>query len=206
MEKGLLIFVQNPENGIVKPEIAADLGAEKTLQVYNYLLQNTSEITIDLHCNHFVFYSRYVHVNDVFDDGCYTKFLQEGTTLTERIQHAFTKVFALGCKKVCLIFADYYELKQETIEDAFDALDRVDVVAGPAADRDFYLLGLRSERVDLLNTGVSFEEGRTLNEFIDKVNQSGFSSFLLPELNDVDTYEELSKTDIITRIKEDLAD
>src|SRR4051812_48426729 len=130
MENAIIIFVRNPERGKVKTRLAKDLGDEKTLEVYNFLLQYTRDISISCNCSHFVFYSSYIHVQDVFDDDLFTKLIQQGDALGERMMNAFKKVFDLGCKKVCIIGSDCYELQTEVINEAFDKLDTNDVVVG----------------------------------------------------------------------------
>jgi glycosyltransferase A (GT-A) superfamily protein (DUF2064 family) len=102
MENALIIFVRNLEKGKVKSRLAKDIGEEKALEVYRFLLNCTRDVALPLHCNHFVFYSDYIHLNDAFGDNCFTKFLQEGESLGERITNAFKKVFELAVKKFAL--------------------------------------------------------------------------------------------------------
>ena len=140
MENALIIFVRNAEKGKVKRRLAASIGDETALAVYKYLLQYTRDICLSCHYSLFVFYSDYLHMNDVFDDDKFSKHLQEGAELGERIMNAASTVFHLGFTKVCIIGSDCYELQTEHIDEAFTALADNDVVIGPSADGGYYIL------------------------------------------------------------------
>src|SRR4051794_4293074 len=139
MENALIIFVRNLEKGKVKKRLAQSLGEAKTLDVYNYLLEYTRDVALSCKYNLFVSYSHYIHINDVFDDDVFSKHVQEGNDLGEKMLNAFKKVFELGCKNVCVIGSDCYELQTETLQDAFDELHSSDLVLGPATDGGYYL-------------------------------------------------------------------
>lgn len=202
MENAIMIFVRNPEKGKVKSRLAKDLGNEKTLQVYKFLLQYTRDLSISCNCSHFVFYSSYIHVQDVFDDDVFTKFIQEGEDLGERMMHAFDKVFNLGCKKVCIIGSDCYELQTEIINEAFEKLDTHDVVIGPASDGGYYLLGMKQLHADLFKQ-KEWGSSSVLDDTMESIAGLGLSFTELAVLNDIDTIEDLLETNILTHLEED---
>jgi rSAM/selenodomain-associated transferase 1 len=202
MENALIIFVRNAEKGKVKTRLAKDLGDEKTLEVYKFLLQYTRDISISCNCSHFVFYSSYVHVHDVFDDDCFTKFVQEGQDLGERMMNAFEKVFKLGCKKVCIIGSDCYELETEIIDEAFERLGSDDVVIGPALDGGYYLLGMKQLHHDLF-TAKDWGTSTVLDDTMASIQALGITCSELKALDDIDTEEDLLKTNILTHLEED---
>jgi rSAM/selenodomain-associated transferase 1 len=206
MENALIIFVRNPEKGKVKSRLAKDLGDHKSLEVYKYLLQYTRDITLACNCSHFVFYSSYIHISDVFDDDVFTKFVQEGEDLGERMMHAFKKVFELGCKKVCIIGSDCYELQTEILNEAFEKLDTNDIVIGPASDGGYYLLGMNQLHSDLF-IGKEWGTSSVLDDTIDTISRLNVSYSELTVLNDIDTIEDLLDTNILTHLEEgDLED
>ncbi|GEO09616.1 TIGR04282 family arsenosugar biosynthesis glycosyltransferase [Segetibacter aerophilus] len=202
MENALIIFVRNAEKGKVKTRLAKDLGDEKTLQVYKFLLQYTRDIAISCNCSHFIFYSSYVHVNDVFDDDLFTKFVQEGADLGERMMNAFKKVFDLGCKKVCIIGSDCYELQAEILNEAFDKLATTDVVIGPASDGGYYLLGMKQLHADLFKP-KDWSTSSVFDDTLTSLTNARLTYIELPVLNDIDTMEDLLETNILTHLKED---
>ena len=205
MENALIIFVRNPEKGKVKSRLAKDIGDDKSLDVYKFLLQYTRDISVSCNCSHFVFYSSYIHVQDVFDDDIFTKFIQEGNDLGERMMNAFKKVFALGCKKVCIMGSDCYELQTEIIDEAFEKLDTHDIVVGPATDGGYYLLGMKQLQLDLFKQ-KEWGTSSVLDDTMKSITQLGLSYAELPVLNDIDTIEDLLETNILTHLEEDEAE
>lgn len=201
MENAIIVFVRNVEKGKVKTRLAKDLGADKTLEVYQYLLQHTCNVTRPINSSHFVFYSSFVHLQDAFDDSVYTKFVQEGNDLGERMKNAFKKVFDLGCKKVCIIGSDCLELETEIIEKAFDKLESHDVVIGPATDGGYYLLALKQVHEELFSE-KDWGTSAVYDDTIDVLQNKNLSWFALERLNDIDTMEDLLSTSILAALSE----
>jgi rSAM/selenodomain-associated transferase 1 len=202
MENALIIFVRNTEKGKVKTRLAKDLGDDKTLEVYKFLLQYTRDVAISCNCSHFVFYSSYVHVNDVFDDDLFTKFVQEGEDLGERMMNAFKKVFDLGCRKVCIIGSDCYELQTEMLNEAFEKLNKYDVAIGPASDGGYYLLGMKRLIPEVFSK-KDWGTSSVFDDTIESIKKARVSYSELTVLNDLDTMEDLLETNILTHLEED---
>ena len=74
-EKALIIFVRKPEWGKVKTRLAAAVGNDAALAVYQKLLQHTHAITAVLHCDKSVYYAESVSEKDMRQQG-YEKKLQ----------------------------------------------------------------------------------------------------------------------------------
>lgn len=202
MENALIIFVRNSEIGKVKTRLSKELGEDKTLDVYKYLLQYTRDVCFPCNCSHFIFYSSYVHLNDMFDDDTFTKFVQEGDGLGDKMMNAFAKVFDLGCKKVCIIGSDCYQLQTEGLNEAFDALDQHDVVIGPAIDGGYYLLGMKQLHPELF-LQKDWGSSTVLDDTLQAITKASLSFAELQVLNDVDTIEDLLETNILTHLEED---
>lgn len=203
MENALLIFVRNLEKGKVKKRLAKSIGDDKSLEVYKYLLQYTKDVTISCKYNLFVFYSHYIHIGDVFDDHVFSKHLQEGDDLGERMMHAFKKVFDLGCKNICIIGSDCYELQTEILNEAFEKLHKSEIVIGPSADGGYYLLGMRNLYPDFF-INKDWGTSAVLDDTFETINKLGLTFSELPELNDIDTMEDLLETDILTKLQEEM--
>lgn len=203
MDNALIIFVRNLEKGKVKKRLAKSIGADKSLEVYKYLLDYTKNVTISCKYNLFVFYSHYIHINDVFDDNVYSKHLQEGNDLGERMMNAFTKVFDLGLKNICIIGSDCFELQIEILHQAFDRLHESNIVIGPSADGGYYLLGMNKLYPDFFKK-KDWGTSAVLDDTLETINKLRLTSALLPELNDIDTIDDLLQTDILTKIEEEM--
>ncbi|HEX8676998.1 MAG TPA: TIGR04282 family arsenosugar biosynthesis glycosyltransferase [Segetibacter sp.] len=202
MENALIIFVRNVEKGKVKKRLAKSIGDDKSLEVYKHLLQYTKDITVSCKCNLFVFYSHYVHISDVFDDHLFSKHLQEGNDLGERMMNAFKKVFNLGCEKVCIIGSDCYELQTEILNEAFEKLHQNDVVIGPSPDGGYYLLGMKKLFPDFF-INKDWGNSTVLDDTFETINKLGLTFSELDVLNDIDTIEDLLETNILTKLEEE---
>lgn len=66
---------------------------------------------------------------------------QRGADFGERLGNAFADVRALGFDHVVSVGIDSPGIRAGHLQDAFDALDRVPMVLGPAADGGAYLIG-----------------------------------------------------------------
>lgn len=139
----LLIFTRNPELGKGKRRLAADVGDEAALAIYQFLLDHTVKITNGLYAEKLVYYSEEVWENDIWDNKKYGKKAQQGKDLGERMANAFLDGFQNDFEKIIIIGSDMYDLSQDDLEEAFKALDTHEAVIGPAEDGGYYLLGMK---------------------------------------------------------------
>ena len=66
MKNALIIFVRKPEPGKVKTRLAATVGNEKALAIYNELLLHTFIVTNKLEADKFVFYTNKIEETDLW--------------------------------------------------------------------------------------------------------------------------------------------
>ena len=189
-KKLLLIFVKNVVLGKVKTRLAATIGPEKALNIYQLLLKRTYEVTVALSVSKAVYYSDYT-VEDIFKPPYYEKHIQRGQDLGARMQHAFEQAFATGFDQVCIIGSDCYELTEDIIGQAFEKLARNDVVIGPAEDGGYYLLGMKKLHPALF-TNKNWSTDSVLPDTLNNIKADGQSVALLPQLTDVDEEKDLS--------------
>ena len=89
-----------------------------------------------------------------------------------------------------VVGSDIFELQSIQILEAFKALDKYEVVIGPAKDGGYYLLGLKKMYPEIFNnknwgTETIFQE--TMQDL------NNVDVHLLVELNDIDTYDDLKQ-------------
>lgn len=185
----LIIFVKNPVLGKVKTRLAADIGDERALEVYEQLLKITRNEAAKANCTRHVFYSDEI-VSDAWDDDSFNKFVQEGSDLGERMNNAFEQVFALGARKAIIIGSDCPGLTTEIIENSFCVLDEHDVAIGPAKDGGYYLLGMKKQ-LPFLFEGKKWSTDSVLSETIHDLKENRLSYGMLIELSDLDTVKDL---------------
>jgi len=192
MEQALIIFVKNPVLGKVKTRLAATIGDQEALRVYEALLAHTQEEVNRLKdTTVFVFYSDQFE-NDNWNR-TYFKMNQEGIDLGERMNHAFDTILTRKYAKTVIIGSDCYDLNAEIIQDGFDALNDYDSVVGPSEDGGYYLLGLKQSTPSIFKN-ITWSTDTVLKETETKLQALNKTYTLLPTLNDIDTEEDLKNT------------
>ncbi len=189
----LIIFCKNPILGQCKTRLAASIGPEKALKVYEFLLNHTAKITSELSAKRIVYYSQQIVQNDFFDPNHFEKALQRGDDLGARMAHALEQSFAQGAEKAMVIGSDLFDISAELIQQAFQALNTHQTVMGPAKDGGYYLIGMTQFNAEVFrnkNWGSPSVFSDTLS------NLKPDLPFLLPEKNDIDTIEDLHPEEI----------
>lgn len=190
----LMIFVKNLIPGMVKTRLAKDIGIDTALDVYQELVHRTHKITKKLDVDKAVYYSEYVEIEDIWDNGDYKLTSQKGFTLGEKMANAFDEAFD-SYNKVAIIGSDCYELNSKTIKAAYEMLEDHDLVVGPAKDGGYYLLAMK-EYLPQLFEGKEYSTNTVLQELLEEAEELQLSVYKLPVLNDVDTLDDLKETDI----------
>lgn len=184
----LLIFTRNPELGKVKKRLAASIGENAALEVYNFLLKKTAQITRDLPVIKRVFYSEYIQKEDFWDEFYFDKKRQTGDELGERMENAFHQGFTDGFEKIVIIGSDLFELEKKDLEMAFLALDTSDFVIGPAQDGGYWLLGMKK-----LNSAIfrnkTWSSDYVLQDTLENLKNESVT--LLETRNDVDELKDI---------------
>ncbi|UBZ15370.1 TIGR04282 family arsenosugar biosynthesis glycosyltransferase [Flagellimonas marinaquae] len=184
----LLILTRNPELGKCKTRLAAKVGDQAALEIYNFLLDKTVSFTKDLKVEKWVYYSETIWMDDIWDNKVYKKKLQVGNDLGERMMNAFDEGFKAGFENIIIIGSDMFHLDQTDLEAAFSKLMDHDFVLGPAEDGGYYLLGMKSLKKELFQNkewGTNTVLADTLSDIKDE------KFVLLDEKNDVDYYEDI---------------
>ena len=193
MSKNLLIILtKNPELGKGKSRLAATVGKENALIVFKELIKHTVAITKDIECDKWVFYSDYIGDNEYFDDSIYTKQLQEGNGLGDRMRNAMVKATDAGYEKVMMIGSDCYQLTQSELEKGFEILDYNDFVFGPAEDGGYYLIGTTTTFTKVFDN-KTWSTKTVLYEAIRDVENADLTFGELATLSDVDYEEDLGE-------------
>ncbi|MCE2613211.1 TIGR04282 family arsenosugar biosynthesis glycosyltransferase [Flavobacteriaceae bacterium D16] len=192
----LLIFTRNPELGKCKTRLAAVIGDESALEIYEFLLARTAEITKDLKADKAVFYSKTVVDQDLWDSRDYYKKQQEGQDLGERMLNAFKWGFEQGYQKILIIGSDLYDLSSKDLDEAFETLDNNSFVVGPASDGGYYLLGMKKLKKELFQDKPWGKESVLEDTLYDLQDET---VHLLEVRNDVDRYEDIKDIDVFQK-------
>ncbi len=192
----LILFVRNPEPGKVKTRLAKSIGAEKALTVYKMLLEHTLQITFRLNCRKFVYYADRIEEHDLWSHPGYTKRLQFGYDLGERMGNAFQALYEQGFKKVLIIGSDCYQLQTNILEEAIQSLNQHHSVIGPTFDGGYYLLGMTGFIPEPF-LAKEWSTGTVFSETVKNFNDLGLNFKVLGQLHDVDEAADLELSGIL---------
>jgi rSAM/selenodomain-associated transferase 1 len=110
---------------------------------------------------------------------------------TARQCQLFRGAAARGESRVVLVASDSPQLPLETVEAAFDQLDRHDLVLGPVLDGGYYLIGMNGWR-DVLD-GVPMSTATVYDEIVARARRQGLSVGEVEGTFDVDEAEDLAR-------------
>lgn len=195
----LIIFQKNLQLGKAKTRIAASVGNEMALDIYKSLISFTQAVVNPLEVQKIIFYSDYLPNErpDQFESA-----VQVGQDLGDKMANAFDLIFKSGSSKCVLIGSDCGQLTTEILGSAFEALEEVDVTLGPARDGGYYLIGMKQLNRKIFED-ITWSTNEVAAQTILRIKNSGLSYRLLPELSDVDTFEDWldQKSNVINTLK-----
>lgn len=192
MKQALLIFAKNLIYGKVKTRLAATIGNDVALSVYQRLLKHTEAITNYLPVEKMVFYSDYIEKKDIWEHEVYNKQVQSGNDLGERMQNAFAYAFNEGNREIAIIGTDCLELTSAIIMNSFEWLKSNDVVIGPATDGGYYLLAMKKLHYPLFQN-INWGTDEVLKQTLSICRQLNLSIYQLPQLSDIDIENDLGE-------------
>jgi rSAM/selenodomain-associated transferase 1 len=186
----VILFVKYPEPGRVKTRLARTVGDAEAARMYASVAEQNCRVLKALP-------GREVSMTVAFDpaeaeesvrhwlgaDFSYTA--QRGEGLGERLAHAFLSAFQRGSSKVLALGSDTLGLEASDIEQAWEALDRADVVIGPAKDGGYYLVGMGRCHTALFEN-IPWSTPQVFEKTLTRAQATGLSIALLRELGDLD--------------------
>jgi rSAM/selenodomain-associated transferase 1 len=163
------------------------MGELRALEIYGHLIQLTYSALEDVPASIWTYFSDFIP--EIVTAPIEKSFVQEGQDLGERMADAFARSFEAGMDKVVLIGTDCPTLLSQHLNEAFEALNKSDLVLGPATDGGYYLIGM-TRRSDYLFEGITWSTSQVLSATVNVASQHGLTTTLLQELDDIDTQED----------------
>jgi rSAM/selenodomain-associated transferase 1 len=183
-EEGLIIFIRNPEKGKVKTRLAAEVGEERALAIYQALLGHVRLVSKAFSCRRLLYYSHFVDREDEWSSRFFSKRQQRGKDLGDRMNQAFIETLK-EAERAVIIGSDCPLLSTVHLQEAFSRLSEKDYVVGPAEDGGYYLLGMK-EPSSFLFENMKWSTPDVCRQTLDRIRQKGKSVHILPTLSDVD--------------------
>ncbi len=124
--------------------------------------------------------------------------------LGRRMARAFEEAFRDSKGAAVIVGSDIPGISADIIQQAFEGLQKNDLVLGPAHDGGYYLIGMKNtipaETYPRLFDGIHWGSGEVLSQTLQTVRESGLRFVLLESLADVDRpvdlhiWQEVKKT------------
>jgi len=106
-----------------------------------------------------------------------------------RMAAFFAGVFQRGAAQAVLLGTDSPTLPLSYISSAFEQLEEVDLVLGPATDGGYYLIGL-SRNIPSIFENMNWSRPDLLANTVERLRGSSYRLGLLPPWYDVDTLDD----------------
>ena len=204
----LILFMKYPELGQVKTRLAASLGEEKTLALYERMLARTLEQTLVLSDEGWT--RIYCLTPDEKAPELKSRFpfltkdaliySQGDGDLGQRLKRSFEQASVNYSGPFLVIGCDCLDLTLERLQQAKEALEESDVCFYPAQDGGYTLMGLSRSGFEKAakakhpqwGSAISWSSDQTLRQSINGLESAGLSVSLLdPKMVDLDTLEAL---------------
>lgn len=196
----LLVFARLPELGKVKTRLAADLGEERALAVYEAMLRDLlhsigpSTPELEIEC----LWPPTPGANGASLRRAFAPHaiaIQTGSTLGDRLSMALSERFFFHkTQAIIAIGVDDPLLPRPLIDHAFALLDSVEYVLGPASDGGYYLIGCRAASYEPeVFQGIDWGTSSVLADTLARITATGRTMALLPERYDLDLVADLEK-------------
>jgi rSAM/selenodomain-associated transferase 1 len=195
-DTALVVMARYPEEGKTKTRLARSLGDAETAQLYRaFLIDLANRFTgqaLDLIWTYTppdVDYACFLTELAPSLTGKMQCFPQRGADFASRLLYAFQWPFEHGYRNMIIIGSDSPHISATVIGKALDALDKADVVLGPAEDGGYYLIAMRQPH-DVFS-GILMSTSEVLAMTIALAQQQGLTVKLIDTLFDVDEMPDL---------------
>ncbi len=189
-ENVIVIFAKEPDGKSAKTRIAKKAGTQKASEIYDELLDITSNIVRDK--KYFISYSSLenpIILRSVFKNAI-TFFPQIEGDLGERMRDTFNRLFEMGYESVTALGTDCPYVTSEDLDKSAHHLKKEkSVVLGPASDGGYYLIGCRKDSISVLNA-EKWSTSDLFKESLSIVERYGYNCITLDIKDDVDEIED----------------
>jgi rSAM/selenodomain-associated transferase 2 len=182
----VIVFYRALRPGSVKTRLAANLGDEAALAMYEGMVMDlrsalggAAELLVP-----------YIDDIDAGEDLLGGGLPQLGAALEERMDSAFRDTFAAGAQRVVLIGSDIPGLGSMRVREALAALEAHDAVIGPSVGGGYYLIGFRREEYQPIF--MHDQPGDAYQLTVRAMTSSGITWAELPAMRDIDTERDLA--------------
>jgi hypothetical protein len=192
----LIVFTRFPEAGKTKTRLIPALGAKGAARLQR-------QMTEHIMANAAKLFNRPGLTIEAYHEGGnsdlmqawlgsqFTYRQQETGNIGRRMLKAFENAFQDEIETAVIIGSDIPQISASIIQQAFEGLQKNDLVLGPARDGGYYLIGMKNtipaETRNRLFDDINWGTGKVLSQTLQTARGSGLRLILLEPLNDVDS-------------------
>lgn len=195
MPERLIVFTRFPEPGKTKTRLIPVLGAAGAARLQRRMTENT--ITIAAKASRrsgFTVEVRHEGGSKALMQqwlGPHFSYRPQGSgDIGRRMARALEAAFQEGARVAVIVGSDIPRISADIIRQAFDGLQKNDLVFGPARDGGYYLIGIKktipSETYSRLFDGINWGSREVLSQTLQNAKASELRFILLETLGDVD--------------------
>ena len=195
-DKSLVVFLRFPSKGKVKTRLARTIGDEMATrfsrECAELLFREVKELSHDIIRN--IYYTPRSAGKSVecWAGRDFNYEPQVEGNLGKRLETIFRDQLNKGFKKVIIVATDVPDITETDIEEAFNALEEVDLVIGPSFDGGYYLIGMKELHPGLFDD-IAWSTNIVYDQTLAIASQSGLRVYNLRILDDIDTEEDLQR-------------
>ena len=195
MPERLIVFTRFPEPGKTKTRLIPALGAKGAARLQRQMTEHILATAAKAS-------DRPGLTTEVRHEGGDTGLMQEWLgsqfsyrpqgpgDLGRRMALAFEEAFRDSKKAAVIVGSDIPGISADIIQQAFEGLQKNDLVLGPANDGGYYLIGMKNtipaETYGRLFEGINWGTGEVLSQTSQTARELGLRLILLESLGDVD--------------------
>ena len=189
----LIVVVKNPIAGAVKTRLQTRYTPTQAAELYTAFVKDTLDtvrsIDIDMRVIAYDPPDAEGAVRSRFgNEWNYVAQVQED--LGQRMYQALLNQLKSGAQNVIVLGTDIPSLPASHITQAFEELQKNDIVLGPSTDGGYYLVGLSRPCPEIF-ANINWSTPTVFSETIDAIQKHTYTLGLVPPWFDVDTPEEL---------------
>ncbi len=185
-ESRVILFYRALRRGEVKTRLAADLGDDAALAIYEGMLADIKSAIAEVA----EILLPYVDDPDAGEDLIGGGFPQRGASLEERMDDAFRNAFAAGAQRAVLIGSDIPGVGGACVREALAALATHDAVIAASTGGGYYLIGFRREKYG--SFFMHDQPGDSYQLMLGAMKSRGISWTELSPMRDIDTAQDLA--------------
>jgi len=192
--KAMIFFLKYPEPGQVKTRLAEEIGDQHAVGLYKSFVRDLLGRFELLDCHLHLFMTPPEKVADLqrWLLRLYPLHIQVGNNLGERMRNAFYTLFSMGYKSCIVAGSDYPDMPSAIPRLGLKMLSNNNAVISPSLDGGYCLLGFRTDKICReAFQDIDWSTSRVFQQTMTALNKKGVYPKLLPQWQDVDTFEDL---------------